>query len=214
MSITIGENIGCSVDKCGNVYFRADGVMYDLNISHEDTLYCEPYVINDPETRDVDIDVHKGELVVFSETHTLRDLVIKSKKPENDDDDGSDNELTEDAIAKYYPENLQFNEYNADDDPDTPYFSINIPIGCLTDIIADTDEHVLALYDTLIYDGNARLSDNSTLIAKTALINDLPIYRLCVFTSGHLKFRPIGSQEQIYEITNTDGNLILKRATF
>jgi len=49
---------------------------------------------------------------------------------------------------------------------------------------------------------------SSNLIFKTKLLNDIAIYRLCIYTSGHVTFRPIGSTEFKYIFNCNDDGLI------
>jgi hypothetical protein len=156
----------------------------------------------------------------------------KDNDENNDNQKSDDKDLNneydsddEDVIkTTYYHEDTEFNEQideeeRDDKDDDTyndyhyhtnsllaPIFSFStddktIKMKELDKYIIDGDD-CMALYDTLIYDGNP---SSCNLIFKTKLLNDLAIYRLCVYTSGHISFRPIGSSDKKYVI-NVDEN--------
>ena len=173
-----------------------------------------------------------GKLVIFDQTKTLKGTILKKKKNEdeaNENDPNNEyNSDDEDAIkTTYYHEDNEFNEEidreELDDTVDdtfndyhhnpqssrAPLFSFSsddktIKIKQLDNLIVDGDDN-FALYDTLLYDGSM---SSSNLIFKTKLLNDIAIYRLCIYTSGHITFRPIGSTEIKYIFNCNDDGLI------
>lgn len=197
------NDIICTFDKHGNVYFSSDKTadLYDLTITNTNTLLCEKYNIKNDLSKEDDIIV--GTLVLFNDNETLRGKIIK-ETAESDTDSNSDNELTDDIYKKYLVEDLEYNEYIERHNTNEPYFSFNIVSknslkNSLNKIIFDR-ESTDALYDTIIYDTN--------IIMKTTLVNDRPLYRLRIFKSGDIKFRAIGGNEISYKISYNDNNEI------
>jgi len=202
------KEVLCTFDKYGNIYFSLSDnpdELYDLTITDTNTILCEKYINqnndNNQEFRSEDVNV--GDLVPFYNNSTLRGKIIKEKLDDYEEDDyGSDTELdiTEDVQRQYLQEDLEFNEYSSKrDNCDEPYFSFNVS-SCSKDLegsLVFDRETIHALYDTLIYDG---IPDSANLIMKTTLVNDMPLYRLCIFTSGDIKFRAIGSRELSYKL--------------
>lgn len=214
MSIVIklsDKQVFCTFDKCGNIYF-ADASnpndLYDLTITNTNELLLEKYI---PTEYTDEKPVYIGELVPFYNNATLRDKAIKSKQESQYDDEYNSEdemEIDDDTIQKYYNENLEFNEYSNKDRKD-PFFSFNITsqTNLENKLVFDRDS-VNALYDTLVYNGNLEMCN---LIMKTSLVNDMALYRLCVFTSGDIKFRAIGSPEIYYKINYDNEQLNLTR---
>lgn len=201
------KEILCTFDKYGNVYFSLSdnpNELYDLIITNKNTISCEKYNTNNEENRELSSEgINIGELVPFYNNMTLREKLIKEKMneyEENNSDSDNETEITEDIQEKYMPEDLEFNEYiNKRDNCDEPYFSFNTSSNAkdLENKLVFDREIIHALYDTLIYEG---APDSANLIMKTTLVNDIPLYRLCIFTSGSIKFRPIGSSELSYKL--------------
>lgn len=177
---------------------------------------------------DYQIPIATGELVLLADTETLRGKAIKEKEHEKEqlendyDEDYDYDEYTNDDASElkktYYYEDKEFNEYvdnkngideNADtnniDNYDGPMFSFNsdrkfIKQNAIEKLITDREEHH-ALYEVLVYEGSP---ESSHIIFKTKLLNDTPIYRMCIYTSGDMTFRPIGSPEKKYKLTVLD----------
>ena len=202
--LIIKSDIICSFDKVGNIYFASINTpndLYELIITKKNMIECEKYVNNSSNN----VKLIQGELVSLKSKETLKGKII-SEIEENGHDSDSDNELCEDVIKKYYYEDLEFNEYVNKEQTDEPYFSFNVPKDYnLKNIVYDRDD-ILALYDTIIYNG---VPSESNLIAKTTLINDNVIYRLCVYTSGDIKFRSIGSNDLNFQIENVKDEIKL-----
>jgi len=176
---------------------------------------------------DTDDDSNKkiiiGKLVPFADNATLRGSIIKQKKDEQDEMENDpnadyDEDDYEDVLKKtYYEEDAEYNEYvdeNEDDEDDKiythPSFSFSsdhkkIKQHEINNLVSSREE-ILALYDTLVYNGDP---SDASLIFKTKLLNDAAIYRLCIYTSGDIKFRPIGSREKNYKLSLNENNIIL-----
>jgi len=153
----------------------------------------------------------------------LRGSIIKQKKDEQDEMENDpnadyDEDDYEDVLKKtYYEEDAEYNEYvdeNEDDEDDKiythPSFSFSsdhkkIKQHEINNLVSSREE-ILALYDTLVYNGDP---SDASLIFKTKLLNDAAIYRLCIYTSGDIKFRPIGSREKNYKLSLNENNIIL-----
>ena len=190
--------IYCNFDKYGNIYFSVDNEIYDLYITNKNTLVLDKYNIDNNNDTDADNIITIGEIIPFYNNATLRGKIIKETNNDSDDDEYKKN---------YFQEDLEFNEYiNEKENYDQPYFTFNITsdLNINNNLIVDR-ETIHALYDCIIYSGNF---ETGNIMMKTTLVNDMPIYRLCVYTSGDIKFRPIGSSETIYKL-QYDNKLIL-----
>lgn len=207
-------DISCTFDKYGNVYlslFENPEEIYDLNISNTNNLFCEKYTISEKKTENTSPTLNIGELIPFYNNTTLRGKIIKDYLDDDYSDNDSDNEFTEDIQKKYWPEDLEFNEYmDKRINTNEPYFSFNLNThkNDLENKLIYDREHIHALYDTLIYEGNLEVN---TLLMKTSLVNDIPLYRLSIFTSGDILFRAIGSTQLHYKILfDKEQGLMLK----
>ena len=209
----------CTIDKCGNLYFalKTDPTkLFDISITKDNSIVCERYIeSNNSEGSGLIVsdkeEIIFGELKPFEEGITLREKIIKEKKAEEDeneyDSDKEEDENNEDIQKKYFVEDLEYNEYiDVTSKTKEPYFAFSMIDNNLSKMIVPR-ETIPALYETIVYEGD--FQTNYRPIIKTTLINDLPLYRLCVFTSGHIKFRPIGSREKIYQLSD-DMQLIPK----
>lgn len=202
------KDVLCTFDKYGNIYFSSPDnpdELYDITITNTNTILCERYgsnYDNGSDQADYSEDINVGELVPFYNNSTLRGKIIKEEiyGYEGGDNSDSDTELNEDIQKRYFQEDLEYNEYiNERDNYDEPYFSFNVSSHA-KDLVNNLvfDRGIIhALYDTLVYEG---APDSANLIMKTTLVNDTPLYRLSVFTSGDIKFRPIGSNELSYKL--------------
>lgn len=199
------REILCTFDKYGNIYFSLSEnqeQLYEIVITNTNDIICEKYIQNcDTYDSTLDyFDVNIGELVPFHNNSTLRGKIIKEHNDDDDNESDSDREINDDIEKIYLQENLEFNEYiNERPNYDEPYFSFNIisETKHISEKIIHDRESIHALYDTLIYQGTP---ESGNLIMKTTLINDHPLYRLCVYTSGDIKFRPIGSKDISYKL--------------
>jgi len=209
-----GKHLLCTFDTYGNIYFAPTSEpdnLYDLVITNTNTITCEKCVNMNTNNidNDNDYDIIIGELESFKNKNTLRGKIISEMKEDDDDDNNgynSDHELTEDVQKTYFSENLEFNEYididgkkkhkNKNKNKNAPFsFSFVKGLG-LKDIVFYRDD-ICALYDTLIYDGSC---EESNLLMKTTHVSEVPLYRLCIYTSGDVKFRAIGAKEIIYKL--------------
>ncbi|AYV83554.1 MAG: hypothetical protein Hyperionvirus8_38 [Hyperionvirus sp.] len=200
-NILLGDHV-CTVDKCGNIYFalKSDpSKLYDITVTKDNLIVCDRYVEEqkgdaEPDTEEIIV----GELKPFDEDEkTLRQKIIKQKREEDEtaDDSDKDDETNEDIQKKYFPEDLEYNEYIDIRKTKEPYFVFSM-VDDLSEMIVNR-ESVPALYETIIYEGDF---EKNSPILKTTLINDLPLYRLCIYTSGDIKFRAIGSRDNIYKL--------------
>ena len=209
--------------------------LYEINIKNDNTLICDKYVNNSNFNSDDDSDDNYeipftvGELVPLADTDTLRGKAMKEKENQenehaNDYDEEYDMDYDEDATEirkSYYYEDKEFNEYVNENDEeninlnnlnnsDDPMFSFNsdhkiIKPLTIKSLISDREEHN-ALYEVLVYEGSP---ESSHIIFKTKLLNDTPIYRMCIYTSGVITFRPIGSTERKYKLSVLNNNIVL-----
>jgi len=203
--LIINSDIICSFDKFGNIYFssiHSPDDLYDLTITNKNTIECEIYNNNNNNNNNKQINLIQGELVSLKLKDTLKGKIINEMEDKSYDTD-SENELCEDVVKNYYPEDLEYNEYIDKELSREPFFSFNVPKDYNLNNVVFDREDILALHDTLIYNG---IPSECNLIAKTTLVNDLVLYRLCVYTSGDIKFRSIGSNDINYKINNDNNN--------
>lgn len=207
MSSTILDGKICYIfDKGGNIYFSPSNEpsnYYELNITSNNSLSCEKIIM--PICYD-DTKFNIGDLVQLDDTS----LKIKTQEIlEEDDDYNSD----DDTQKKYMPENFEYNEYMQNDDNDDDekvFFNFSEKMNLDNNFI-HLDDVSNALYDTIVYRGDIA---NNELVMKTTMINDMPLYRLCLYTSGDIKFRPFGSENQFYKLKYDDIENNIKLVTF
>lgn len=197
------QNFNISLDVYGNLYFSHNktNITYQLNIDGKNkiTLDKDNYKIIEQYTK-----INK---IKYLDENSLKNK-MKNNNLEQDGSEGSEgsDEITdhiyypedegyvidsvldnqdpdqevidEDFINKYGENNLQFTFWQPDDS--------GINIYCRE------DEDIMALYDTYIYDINNRL------LFKSNSPDNSSIYRLRIFPTGEIFFRPIGYSEQKY----------------
>lgn len=200
------KDILVTFDKCGNLYFSPHdnpSNLFDLNITSNNSLVCDKYNNNNNNASETVLEENKiiqGELKPFYNNVTLRGEIIKNKSLEGEKNSyDSDDETKKES---YFQEDYEYNQYldnNNEDSETEPFFSFNgtIKTDLLNKIVFNREEEILALYDTLIYKGDPSCAN---IIFKTSLISDTPIYRICIYTSGDIKFRPIGQSDKFYEL--------------
>lgn len=211
------EYIMVSFDFCGNIYFNIIGnsQLYDLTITNKDDILCEKYIIRD---EGIDIIIKQvnplfGNIKLTDDPFSLKGKTQKQYKKElaeNNDGDGSDSDDNDPEYSndkeynKLYGEDEEYtenvDEIDSDEDPNNEYFvflsgNVTVPI-----IERETSN---ALYDTILYESNYANY-------KTKLIGNDPIYRLKVYKSGEVKFRPIGKPEKNYIFVLKDDDLFLQ----
>ncbi len=201
--IKIGT-VSCTLDNTGNIYFTThNNITYDIVIDSDDNLTCSKTDLNTlliPKEEAVDIAF--GEITLFDEDNTLHSLAKKKHtEVENDPNEDVDEIENETVIKKkYYPEDIDFDEYISDNDSTKPYCSIscNIEDKIVTDNILYTNEY-LPLYETIIYDGTI---ESKHFLIKTKIHNELTSYRLCIYTSGDITFRGISNEIRNYKLND------------
>lgn len=200
-----GKDLSCTFDRGGNVYFapvdKPDD-LYEMTITRENRLLCEKFIAGaDADADAVDADavdgIVIGELESCYDDSTLRGKILRQREQDtHDSDSGSESESESTDIQKtYYSEDIHYNMYLTPRDTTEPYCSFSFAPSIPHEGVIRGEATPTALYDTLVYEGNP---ERAQLIAKTTLHNDTQLYRLCVFTSGDVRFRPIGSPDQIY----------------
>jgi hypothetical protein len=221
------KQVACTFDKCGNVYFSFVGQpkeLYELTITRKNTLLCERYLENDNTNKDCTFSI--GHLVPINANGNNGDNRDNGGDSDNDGEDEIDIlnydsdkeiELETDVRNKYLTEDLRYNLY-VEKLSNEPYFCFNLASTMFSKIKGDDELHnrlifdresLHALYDTLVYEG---APGDAEIIMKTTLVNDNPIYRLCVYTSGDIRFRAIGSNELAYKLSYEGTNGLQMRA--
>jgi hypothetical protein len=211
------KNFSISFDVYGKMYFSSNNYEYQVNIDKNNNLIFEKdnYQIIDKYDKPI------YQLQNLDETSLKQKIneedEEKEKEKEKEDEYNSDDVETEED---YYPE-------------DNDYVIINEPtysetIHELDDTLYDYGEHnvkfdfwspgvtgqikinykkngdIMALYDTYIYD------INNQLIFKSNSSDDSSIYRIKVYPTGDILFRPIGNIEKKYNLKVGVNELVLK----
>jgi hypothetical protein len=230
--LLIKNEIICSFDRCGNIYFgplNDTHNLYELWITGQNTIYCDKFIEQnehyntDSESDEENNKIIKGQIISFANSNTLRGKIMKKINDETEEiDPNAEYDSDDDDIIQktYFPEDNEFNEYI--DDPDQedncldnfnmPTFSFcsdhkKIKLTDIDKIVTNRDDH-MALYETLIYEGSP---EDASLLFKTKLLNDTPIYRLFVYTNGNIIFRPIGEKEFKYQINYKNDSIIISQ---
>ena len=207
------KEVSCTFDKFGNLYVSIDGSkLYDIVISKNNTIALEEYcnTIAEFNGNSNGKDIIIGELKLIKDNNTLMGKAIDTLNEKNDDNySDNDTELTENAERTYFSENLEYIEYideKSTREDSFVAFSVTSGGDELDNIVKDYGETGITLYDTLVFEGSP---ENSELLMKTTLVNDLTLYRLCLYTSGDILFRAIGSASKKYKLCYNENCLLL-----
>ncbi|MCJ7637223.1 MAG: hypothetical protein MUO21_07005 [Nitrososphaeraceae archaeon] len=214
------QNFDISFDVYGNLYFSHNQInnTYQLNIDGKNKItldqgdypiiehYKKIYRIQHLDENSLkskirkEEDEHDDEHDYDEDEDADSDEINNSNKyyPEDDDhvpiDDIDEQEqeleyIDEDSINQYGENNHQFTFWTSE----LNYDSIKI--------YKRKDGDIMSLYDTYIYDVNNRL------IFKSNSLDGSSIYRLRIFPTGELFFRPIGYTEEKYILNANNGEL-------
>ena len=215
------NKFGCDIDNSGNVYFSNNNKYYELFINNRNELFCEEGMTKEiEELEEIDIEREKRntkftKLFLYNGDDTLHSLAEKKLSEQIREDADieqsidKNQEIEEDDYEinvkkEYFYEDIDgdVDEYINDSDEDDkyydePYFIFGYEGNTEGKNKIKYTNETMALYETLIYKTN---DDENKLIFKTKLVNDSPIYRLCIFTDGTIKFRAIGNKESVYQL--------------
>jgi hypothetical protein len=221
MELNIGTNNLKGVplfDTDGNLYIKFNGNYYDIIIQGNNTLLCEKIKLNQIIKSK---NIKSGQFKLTSSMNSLKGKVFKEYLKDMDKLKTEDYEIEEtedefDRINKFFPEDFEYFESydksdNIDDEKEEYFiFLSDVSKNNILNIIEGNDG--IALYESLLYNKDLSSGD---LIFKSKLINGVPIYRLRLYESGDIAFRPIGDQEQYYKLLmDENNNLILKSIKF
>lgn len=201
-----------SFDYCGNLYFHHDSHTYDLSIDGKNNVTLEKYT--DVEADDDDyknIVPIIGKLKPTNQPYSLKGKAHREyvkelnekKTDDSDDEDDMDKQFRNDL--KMFPEEAEYSKYInlsnlEEDDERFVFYGEKIPLK----FREDTN----ALYETILYDNDESCG---TAAIKSELVNGQPIYMIKVYTSGIVKFRPIGQEETRYKLNIVDDMLTLQK---
>ena len=183
------KDIQLFFDSRGNVYFKNDNLIYQVNIDNKDQPHCDmaEYKILD--------DLEDNEKIKY---------VVDQLYITQNNNYGSDH-------YKYYPEDKLYvvpKSKEEDDDYEEEYISFlltnKIDVSILNIESRECGEFC-PLYDTIVFNGSIQKNE---IMMKTKLNNSPVNYRLLLYTSGECIFRAIGSKNQEYNIY-IDNNDIL-----
>ena len=206
MKISVSsETIEYVLDNMGNIYLERNGNIYDFVVGTNNNLCIEKlpshYFDNIVETKGD----YEKTLELLSDPKSLKDHIditgdIMEAKYMNDD-----------AEHKYYYENIMYdeddgedeiNDYNYNNEESVVFLYTNQDNKIKTIELCDS----IPLYDIVARDGD--LSSGS-IVMKTKLVNQIPIYRMNICNDKVISFRSIGDEENIYDICLQDDELVL-----
>jgi hypothetical protein len=208
------NNVEVIFDHNGNVYFKLDQdkqmKLYDLSITNDNKISLYELVSYDLIKA---TDINKGELKLINKELSLKGKILKEKEkekdPMNENFDSDDDEEETKYNQYYYENNSYFEDYvDNNENIDTKVSFLNERKSTYDIKIYDGDamESSTPLYDTLLYENN--IADEYPFY-KVSFINIEPIYRLKIYKSGEITFRPIGSKQYNYKLRIVNENLVL-----
>lgn len=206
-------NIEVILDTNGNVYMHHNDVTYDISITNTNTLTLDK--IHDIDMMETgNSEIKKGGLKLVNKENTLKSRIVREKQKEKSEnpeetelEDIDEDEKDIKYNDQYYENNTYIEEYDDDSDEETDkvYF---LGKGIDNIKILKYEDSNVPLYDTLIYNNDINTGEP---IIKTKFTNTEPVYRLKIYKSGHILFRPIGNKEQTYIIRLNDNILALDK---
>lgn len=243
MNININNTNKAEVifDSFGHLYLKYNGKQYEIIIDGKNNLsleeisnYANKYddCYNDDTSELLkQRQLQFGTFKLTTSANSLKGKALKEYTKNlnklNEDEDFNDDEMNEDdfnTTKNYYPEDFEYSEFyknlNNDDNDDTDNYNYtnNYILFLKGEHIKDTETPKIiygdgntALYETLIYNKDLSSGD---LMYKTKIINFVPLYRLRLYHSGEIAFRPIGNMEKYYKLTeNTNSELVIAQTT-
>ena len=213
------QNFNITFDVYGNLYFSNNSLTYQVNINNKNQLTLDEgnYPIIDNFNN-----IYK---IKHLDENSLKNRVKQEKEKEKEKEDNgiidSDEEDEEEENVDYYPEDAdhlqiddpELNQDYIDEDLINQYGEHNLQFTFWEPDITTIDSikihyrqdcDVMALYDTYIYD------INNKLIFKSNSPDNSSIYRLKIYPTGELYFRPIGYSEVKYSLEVINNKLELK----
>lgn len=217
-------------DLCGNLYFGFNQKLYEININGSSQLLCEPSFVKLSAISTTNTIIQKGKFKMTNGLNSLKGKAfrehIKELNKLNELEDYNiledDNEQEFNRIQQYFPEDFEYFElidkkkYDYYNNYDIFEYSEETPSviflseenSKLDTPILESDDECFPLYETYIYNNDLSSGD---LIFKTKFVGDAPIYRLRIYNSGEIAFRPIGEKENYYKLLLLDNNLVLEK---
>jgi hypothetical protein len=225
MEIKVNKDVNTQVifDTCGNVYFICNKKLYDINIDGKNNLTCEETKLELCKPSK-DLQIYKGKIKLTNNMNSLKGKVFKEymkelEKLKEEDYDINEDENEEEFVKtqQYFPEDFEYFESfdkqvqeDIYEDFDSMYTGDNQYFVFLSEVNTKNELPILegddsnALYETLIYNKDISSGD---LIHKSKFIGGSPIYRLRLYQSGEIAFRPIGEREKYYKFSLVNDNL-------
>jgi hypothetical protein len=207
MQIQISDNQKANIlfDIGGNIYLNYNNKYYEFYADNSNSLLCENIDIH--EMKQVNIPI--GTLKLTNSLNSLKGKAYKEYIKELEQLEEEDIDMEEDEfniIQKYYPEDLEYSELEKKEiigDEETCEFLSNPEAKVLVPIY--NIEDTIASYETLIYNKDISSGD---LVFKSKMNSKFILYRLRIYESGEIAFRPISSSEQYYKLFLDDKNNI------
>jgi hypothetical protein len=167
--------ISIHVDTKGNLYFEYLNNLFQLNIDKNNEPYLE-----------------SGNYEIIENDNNI----IKGKIFESSDFQDDNYFLEDNGHAIVYSYEFEDDQHN--DNEENPF--IFCDNGLNLEIKERNFGDINALYDIFIYDDTDE-DEHSKLIFQTKLLNEICIYRVALYKSGKIFFRPIGCfVEKTYDL--------------
>jgi hypothetical protein len=190
------SNCNICFDRYGNLYFKVDNRMYQVNIDGQNRPYADLGKYSEINKQFLDKDV-KYNTFKLSHKELLKNKINDELEEDIRDDEDvisdteelaieSDSIIYEEIENKYGVHNKPFGFSYVD-----PNYEIPVDYRENGDIIA--------LYDTYVY-------DKDSLCFKSYSREEESIYELKIFSGGSVGFKPTGNPERSYELVYNKEN--------
>jgi hypothetical protein len=201
------NNYSFGYDQSGNVYIFKDDDVYTFDVSRDYTLELFKVNKNKIEIKDSKYICKKINKQNALHIKSIENAIDEIDEMSDEEQDNFKNIKYTYNEYKYNPEKKYYHseEYILESDDDERQIQIyNQSDQSIRSIHTDFD---IPSYETLIINGNVNSND---LIFRTEIINDQPLYRITIHTSGVIFFNIIGSQikkiivEELWHSTKSD----------
>lgn len=179
------KHIPIHIDTNGNLYFESNGNLFQLNVdpNNEPILESGNYDV----VQENEIYIQKGKLV-------KTEKFVDDRYMPEDNGYSLVSDLVEDEFDETNEE-TQIEFYDTENK-----FTIQ----------ERENGQIASLYDVFVYD-DTESNNLSKLIFRTKLHDEIPSYRVIIYTSGKFYFRPIGCmREKKYSLQLMDNLISVK----
>ena len=197
-------------DVNGNVYLLFNKELYDFNINSKNILSLEKSNLSKDELAELfkmSHKINKMDLNLHYKSGSLKNKIIRDsltklsdvvdEESEDDDDESDANKKIEENYNSYYYEDILYEtKTDASDDP-TSNTGEGVQFMGTDDVKIICYDDEVPIYNVILFNNSIEFGDP---FFKTQLIGIEPIYRIKIYQSGNIVFRPIGCPETTYKI--------------